>query len=159
MALTCTDARATPQVCCPVLLQTTTAWGAGAEERRDGGSVRKVQRRMAAWAVAQNGQSGYFAEQLHHACAQVRGCDLWLQRVGAKWHLDLESNWMWTEWHVTVHTVSYSWQRNITLCNRGIILFFNSVMNILYVSYCLPAEPRPDSWRPKQLMLPRSTTQ
>lgn len=74
----------TPQVCRPVLLQTTTARGAGAEERRDGGSVWKVQRRLAAWIVTQNGQSGYFAQQLHHACAQVRGCDGALEKVGAK---------------------------------------------------------------------------
>lgn len=63
------------QVCRAVLLQTTKAGGAGAEERRDGGSVRKVQRRLAAWVIAQNGQSGHSAQQLHLACAQVRSCD------------------------------------------------------------------------------------
>lgn len=66
----------TSQVCRPVLLQTASTRGAGAEERGDGGSVRKVQRRLAAWVIAKNRQSGHPSQQLHHACAQVRGCDL-----------------------------------------------------------------------------------
>lgn len=61
------------QLCRLVLLQSSATRGAGAEERRDGGSVRQIQRRVAAWAVTQNGPGGHSAQQLHLTCAEV-GC-------------------------------------------------------------------------------------
>lgn len=115
-----------PQVCCPVLLQTTTARGAGAAEGRDGGSVWEIQWRLAAWVIAQNGQSGHSAKQLHLSCAQVRGYNPWLQKVGAKWHLDSDNNSVWVGRHIILH-LKYSFSRNITLQNN---LYYSKTSHI-----------------------------
>lgn len=70
-------------MCRPVFLQTTTARGAGVEERRDGGSIRPVQRGLAARVITEDRKSGHLTQQLHHTCAQVR-CSLALHFLTAE---------------------------------------------------------------------------